>query len=223
MPRIITTKPQDLAADRAAALALTHVSHETAERLDRLVALLLEWLPRTNLIAPSTVGHLWTRHIADSLQLLDLAPDAIRWVDLGSGAGFPGLVVAAALSHRPGAMVHLVESNNKKAAFLRAAIQHISVPATVHAVRIEDFVQTYTGPIDVVTARALAPLRKLIELAHPLLQKGAQGLFLKGQDVGVELTEAAKYWNIDADLVPSKTSPQSRVVVVRSLQRRNRD
>ena len=111
----------DLAADRARALVLTDVSRETTARLDRFVELLLTWQRTTNLIAPSTVPRLWTRHIADSLQLLDLAPDARVWVDLGSGAGFPGLAIACALTGRPGAVVHLVESNAKKAAFLREA------------------------------------------------------------------------------------------------------
>ena len=111
----------DLAADRARALALTPVSRETSERLDRFVELLLRWQRTTNLIAPSTLSRLWTRHIADSLQLLELAPQARVWVDLGSGAGFPGLVIAVALTGKPGAAIHLVESNAKKAAFLREA------------------------------------------------------------------------------------------------------
>jgi len=210
----------DLTADRAAALELIPVSREIADRLDRLAALLLEWQSHTNLIAASTVPSVWTRHIADSLQLLALAPNATRWADLGAGAGFPGLVIAAALADRPGAVVHLVESTGKKANFLREAARHIAAPAIVHAVRIEDFGKSFRDPLDVVTARALARLPDLLELAHPLLKTGAQGLFLKGQDVGVELTEASKCWNIEAELVPSKTSPQSRVVVVRSLQRR---
>src|ERR1700704_5018950 len=111
----------DLASDRARALALTPVSRETSERLDRFVELLLTWQRTTNLIAASTIPHLWTRHVADSLQLLELAPDARVWIDLGSGGGFPGLVIACALADKPGALIHLVESNAKKAAFLREA------------------------------------------------------------------------------------------------------
>ena len=114
---------------------------------------------------------------------------------------------------------HLVESNAKKAAFLREAVKHLDVPAVVHAVRIEDFVKNFATKADVVTARALAPLDELLKLAHPLLKTGAQGLFHKGQDVEGELTQASKYWNIDAALVPSKTSPASRIVVVRGLRR----
>src|SRR5215475_10457579 len=108
--------------DRARALELVPVSRETRERLDRFVELLLMWQRTVNLVAPSTVPHLWTRHVADSLQLLDLARDARVWIDLGSGGGFPGLAIACALAERPATCVHLVESNLKKAAFLREAI-----------------------------------------------------------------------------------------------------
>ena len=114
---------RDLSADRARALALTPVSRETADRLDRFVELLLSWQQRINLIASSTEAQLWTRHVADSLQLLALAPQARVWVDLGSGGGFPGLVIACALAETAGAHVHLVESSTKKAAFLREAVQ----------------------------------------------------------------------------------------------------
>jgi 16S rRNA (guanine527-N7)-methyltransferase len=207
----------ELAADRARALALTPVSRETAERLDRLVALLLDWQQRMNLVAPSTLSTIWTRHVSDSLQLLPLASDAQVWIDLGSGGGFPGLVIACA---RPEAEVHLIESIKKKAAFLAEATRHIGVPARVHAVRIEDFVKNFAGRPEVVTARALAPLDKLLDLAHPLLEKGAQGLFLKGQDVEAELTAASKYWTFEPRLVPSKTNASSRIVVVRDLRRR---
>jgi 16S rRNA (guanine527-N7)-methyltransferase len=207
----------DLEADRARALKLTPVSRETAARLDQFVELLLEWQRRTNLIAASTIPKLWTRHIADSLQLLSLAPTARFWVDFGSGAGFPGLVIAAALVGEAGAEVHLVESNGKKAAFLREAARAIGAPAVVHAVRIEDFVQKLGRRVDVVTARALAPLDPLLRLAHPLLKTGAQGLFLKGQDVEDELIQASRYWSMEVELVASKTNLPSRIVVVRNL------
>jgi 16S rRNA (guanine527-N7)-methyltransferase len=210
-----------MADDRTRALELTPVSRETASRLDRLVEFLLPWAERTNLIARSTIPQIWTRHIADSLQLLSLAPDARVWVDLGSGAGFPGLVIACAIAERPGAAVHLVESNGKKATFLREAVRHLQVPATVHAVRIEDFVKNNAIKPDVVTARAVSPLNKLLMLAQPLLKRGALGLFPKGQDVGVELTEASKSWTIEADLVPSKTNAASRIVVIRRLSKRS--
>ncbi len=210
-------KALDLSADRNRALALMPVSRETSVRLDRFVALLLAWQEHTNLIARSTMPVIWTRHIADSLQLLDLAPQAKVWADLGSGAGFPGIVIACALADTPGARVHLVESIGKKATFLREAVEVTGAPAIVHAIRIEDFVDKAPESIDVVTARALAPLPKLLPLAYPLLKKGALGLFLKGQDVASELTEAAKYWKIQSDLVGSRTDEQAQILVVRGL------
>jgi 16S rRNA (guanine527-N7)-methyltransferase len=211
----------NLAADRARALALVPVSRETAARLDRFVKLLLQWQDKTNLIAPSTIPTIWTRHIADSLQLLALAPGSKCWVDLGAGAGFPGLVIACALADEAGARVHLVESNAKKAAFLREAVRQVGAPALVHAVRIEDFVKNFEERPDVVTARALAPLEVLLELAHPLLKTGAKGLFPKGQDVDAELTRASKCWSMEVELVPSKTNSRARIVVVRGPQRRS--
>jgi 16S rRNA (guanine527-N7)-methyltransferase len=208
----------DLSADREHALSLTPVSRETAARLDRFVALLIAWEKHTNLIARSTIPMIWTRHIADSLQLLALAPQAKVWADLGSGAGFPGLVLACALAESRGAEVHLVESIGKKAAFLREAVQVTGAPAIVHAVRIEDFVDKPPESIEVITARALAPLPKLLPLTYPLLKKGAVGLFPKGQDVGSELTDAAKYWKIQSDLVRSRTDQRAQLLVVKTLE-----
>jgi 16S rRNA (guanine527-N7)-methyltransferase len=210
----------DLSADRSRALALTPVSRETAERLDRFVALLLKWQQVTNLIAPSTVPTLWTRHIADSLQLLDLAPAAEIWVDLGTGGGFPGLVIACALHGMAGRMVHLVESSTKKAAFLREAVTATEAPALVHAVRMEKFVESFAAKADIVTARAVSPLSSLLGLCWPLLRRGTLGLFPKGQDVEVELTEASKCWKMTLDLVPSRTDPKARIVMIRALEPR---
>jgi 16S rRNA (guanine527-N7)-methyltransferase len=211
----------ELAGDRKNALQLIPVSRETAARLDRLVDLLLPWQGTTNLIARSTVPKLWTRHIADSLQLLVLAPQARSWVDLGSGGGFPGLVLACALADDPDAKVHLVESQGKKCAFLREAARAIELPASVHCERIENFVQNFAEAADIVTARALAPLSELCGYLEPLLKRGAQALLPKGQDVAAELTEASRYWNIVADLVPSQTDPRARVVVIRTLERKS--
>jgi 16S rRNA (guanine527-N7)-methyltransferase len=205
-------------SDRDEALRLTPVSDDALARLDKFAALLTDWHRRINLIAPSTLPHIWTRHIADSLQLLPLAPNAKIWVDLGSGGGFPGIPLACALAQTPGADVHLVESNGKKAAFLREAVRITGVPATVHPERIENFGDSFGGNADVVTARALAPLKSLCDQAFPLLAKGAIGLFLKGQDVEAELTEAAKYWTVEAGLKPSVTSRDGVIVVVRGLK-----
>jgi 16S rRNA (guanine527-N7)-methyltransferase len=213
----------DLAGERAEVLAAFDVSRETAARLDRFAALLLSWQKKINLIGASTVSSLWCRHIGDSLQLLSLVHterQAAIWVDLGSGAGFPGLVIACALADVEGAQVHLIESNAKKAAFLREAIRETAAPATVHAGRIEELGSRLAPVADVVTARALAPLTELLRLAEPFLTNGAQALLLKGQDVDAELTEAARYWNIEADIVPSRTSAKGRILIVRGLSRR---
>ena len=214
------TSAHDLTADRARALALTPVSRETSERLDRFVELLLTWQRTTNLIASSTISKLWTRHIADSLQLIDLAADARVWVDLGSGGGFPGLVIACALADQSGAAVHLVESNAKKAAFLREAVRLTSAPAIVHVERIDEFAVRFQDLADAVCARAVAPLKSLLDQCFPLLGKnGVTGLFPKGQNAELELGEARKSWNIKVNLVPSRTDPAGRIVVVRNLQR----
>jgi 16S rRNA (guanine527-N7)-methyltransferase len=214
-----TARSPELVADRARALALTPVSRETTALLDRFVDLLLETQRHTNLIGSKTVPELWTRHIADSLQLLDLAPDARTWLDIGSGAGFPGLVIACALADQPGGAVHLVESNTKKAAFLRQVAAALALPATVHHVRIEAL-SPGVVTADVVTARAVAPLRDLLGYVAPFRESGAKALLSKGQDVEAELTEAAKYWKIDAELAVSRTNPSGRIVIVRELRRR---
>lgn len=214
-------RPQDdLAADKAAALVLAPVSRETEARLDRYIELLREWQAKINLVAPSTLPRLWTRHVADSLQLLTLAPSAKIWVDLGSGAGFPGVALACALAETPGAAVHLIERNAKKAAFLREAIRVTAAPGVVHLSAIEDIVDSIDGPIDCVTARALAPLHQLIAFAEPLVRRGAKALFLKGQDVEAELTESTKYWNIKPNLHSSRTGGQGWIVELDRIERR---
>jgi 16S rRNA (guanine527-N7)-methyltransferase len=213
----------ELAADRANALELVSVSRETVERLDRFAALLLEWQRTTNLIASSTVARVWTRHIADSLQLIDLAPAARTWVDVGTGGGFPGLVIACALAQASGASVHLVESNAKKAAFLRAAQAVTGCPAVVHAERMEKFAQSFRGQPDALCARAVSPLKSLLSLAFPLLKRtGAVALFPKGQKADLELREASNFWQMHATLVASRTDPTGRIIVVRDLEKRAR-
>ena len=212
---------QNPTPDKRAALQLTPVSRETEERLDRFVELLLEWQTKTNLVAPSTIPNLWTRHIADSLQLLDLAPTAKTWVDLGSGGGFPGFVLACALADSPGTVVHLIERNMKKAAFLREAIRVTKAPATVHAAEIRVVVDSMQSPVDCVTARAVAPLNELLGFAEPLVKRGAKALFLKGQDVEAELTEATKYWKIAPHLHSSRTGGHGWIVELDQIERRN--
>ena len=227
----------DLSGDREKALAMFDVSRETIARLDRFVALLLTWQSKTNLISRSTISSLWTRHVADSLQLVQLvellpAPVSLTlpgkrgkgeggvWLDLGSGAGFPGLVIACALADAPGTRVHLVESNMKKASFLREVVRDTKVPAVVHPARIEAVASMLSDTVDYVTARALAPLPELFEMIAPFVKKGAKALLLKGQDLDSELTNATKSWNIEADKVPSKTSKAGRILIVHGLSRR---
>jgi 16S rRNA (guanine527-N7)-methyltransferase len=213
--------PSMLTADKAAGLALTPVSRETEARLDRYVELLREWQAKTNLVAASTLPHLWTRHISDSLQLLTLAPSAKRWADLGSGGGFPGVVLACALAETSDAKVHLVERNAKKAAFLREALRVTNSPGMVHLADIGDNVDRITGPVDCVTARAVAPLHELIGYAEPLVRGGAKALFLKGQDVEAELTEATKYWKMTPQLHSSRTGGHGWIVELDHIERRN--
>lgn len=208
----------NLGADKKRALTLTPVSRETEMRLDRFVDVLLRWQRKLNLVAVSTVPGLWTRHIADSLQLLSLAPEARVWVDFGSGGGFPGLPIACALATRPGARVYLVESNRKKAAFLREAVRATDASAVVYQGRAEKFGETCAETVHAVTARAFAPLKILCNQAFPFISRGAVGLFPKGQDIDIELTDAAKYWTLDASKVPSKTSPESSILVIRGLK-----
>jgi 16S rRNA (guanine527-N7)-methyltransferase len=206
-------------SDKAAALALTPVSRETETRLDAYVDLLLQWQAKTNLVASSTLPNLWTRHISDSLQLLALAPSAKTWIDLGSGGGFPGVVLACAMAVTSGAMVHLVERNAKKAAFLREALRITGGAGTVHLADIGDSVDSLPGPVDCVTARAVAPLHQLVGFAELLVGKGAKALFPKGQDVEAELTEATKYWKLTPRLHPSLTG-QGWIVELDHIERR---
>jgi 16S rRNA (guanine527-N7)-methyltransferase len=209
------------ASDKAAALALTPVSRETEARLEAYVALLLDWQAKTNLVSPSTLPNLWTRHVSDSLQLLALAPEAKVWADLGSGGGFPGIVLACAMAGTPGATVHLIERNAKKAAFLREALRLTNSPGVVHLADIGDNVDSVVGKVDCVTARALASLHQLIGFADPLVRQGAKALFLKGQDVEAELTEATKYWKIEPHLHSSRTGGHGWIVELDHIERRD--
>ena len=205
--------------DKMAALALTPVSRQTEARLDAYVDLLVQWQTKTNLVASSTLPQLWTRHIADSLQLLTLAPNAKRWADFGSGGGFPGVVLACALAGVEGARVDLIERNAKKAAFLREAVRITASPGIIHLMDIGDYVDRLEDRVDCVTARALAPLQVLLGFAEPLVTKGATALFLKGQDVEAELTGATKYWNIKPRIHSSCTGGQGWIVELDQIER----
>lgn len=223
MPLPAQGKPDETdPEDRAKALSLIPVSRETTERLDQFVRILLEWQKRMNLVARSTIPLLWTRHVADSLQLLEIAPHARVWMDLGSGAGFPGLPIACAMADQSG-FVHLVESNAKKAAFLSEVGHKLDLPIRVHHERIETLTASFSEPVDIVTARALAPLPELLEYVTPLVKSGAQALLHKGQHVEAELTAASKYWYINARSVPSKTESDARILFVSDVRRISRE
>ena len=217
--KVFHVKHLEEAEDRAAALALTPVSRETAERLDILAAELRRWQDIKNLVGPDTLKAVWTRHIADSLQLLDLAPEARTWLDLGSGAGFPGLVLGIAARERAGMHVDLVESNGRKCAFLRHVARLTGAAVAIHQARLETTVPKFVG-VEVVTARALARLADLVRWTEPLLTTGTTGLFPKGREAEAELTEAAKSWRFAAELFPSRTDSEARVIRINSLQQR---
>jgi 16S rRNA (guanine527-N7)-methyltransferase len=181
--RLKKTLADPLARDRQAALRLVPVSRETEERLNAFVALLDRWRQKTNLIADSTFASVWTRHVADSAQLIALAPEAKRWVDLGSGAGFPGLVIAIALADAPGAIVHCIESDRRKAAFLRETARVTGAAAMIHPERVEAVAPESLGAVDAVTARGFAPLPLTLKLARPWIERGAVAVFPRGESV----------------------------------------
>lgn len=205
--------------DRQRGLSLTPVSRETEARLSVLVAELERWQRAKNLVSTATLDEVWTRHIADSLQLFGHAPEARRWLDLGSGGGFPGLVLGIRLAE-VGGHIDLVESNARKCAFLRHAARLTGAAVTVHAARIEDVMPQFLGKVDVVTARALAPLPLLLDWCKELLRTGVIGVFPKGQHLDAELTDASKYWKIQASTFPSVTDSAARILVIRNAQKR---
>jgi 16S rRNA (guanine527-N7)-methyltransferase len=204
------------------------VSRETLARLGCYDALLGQWQRTINLVAPSTLADAWGRHFADSAQLLALAPaQARRWLDLGSGAGFPGLVLAILLAERGDARVTLLESDQRKAAFLREVARKTGVTVDIRCERIEKpatqakLVSRETaegGGWDVITARALAPLPRLLDLAAPYFSEDTVGLFLKGREAQAEIAAAEQQWAFDAALYPSQTDDEGQIVVVRALR-----
>ncbi|MFN3512443.1 MAG: 16S rRNA (guanine(527)-N(7))-methyltransferase RsmG [Phenylobacterium sp.] len=202
-------------ADAADFAAVTGATPEQLADLERYRSYLVDWNQRMNLVGPATLEVFWSRHAWDSAQLLELAPEARTWADLGTGAGLPGIVLATLGKRRPGFHVHLVDSLTKRCRFLNEVVQALELPATVHNSRAEDL----SLSVDIVTARACAPLARLLGYARPYLQKGAVGLFLKGQDVASELSEAARSWDFEADILPSRSDVRGRIVRVRRLGR----
>jgi 16S rRNA (guanine527-N7)-methyltransferase len=194
-----------------------NVSRETFEKLELLERELRRWQAIKNLVGPATLDQVWDRHIADSLQLLDLAPEARTWLDLGSGAGFPGLVLAIAGAER-GLKVHLVESNSRKCAFLRHIARLTGSAAIIHEARLETIIPDFIGKADVVSARALAALTQLLDWTAPVLKTGTIGLFPKGRDAEIELTEARKKWTFEAEILPSLTDSEARILRITSIE-----
>jgi len=219
MSRPPKTLADELGDDRQAALRLVSVSRETEQRLDAFVALLDRWRHKTNLIAESTFPSVWTRHIADSAQLIALAPEAKRWLDMGSGAGFPGLVIAIQLADVPGAIVHCVESDRRKAAFLREAARATGAAAIIHPERVEAIAPESLGPVDAVTARAFAPLRLTLELARPWIERGAVAVFPRGESAKDQLAALAQTppeaWVYAIETMSSVVNPKAAILRIR--------
>lgn len=199
----------------AAFRAQTRASDQQIADLTTFLGLLTEANEVMNLVGPDTLPDFWNRHAWDSAQLLDVKPDALTWADLGAGAGFPGVVLAIMLKGRPGAHVWLIDSLGKRCRFLQQVVDALDLPATVINGRAE--AQTVT--VDIVTARAVAAMEKLLGYAQPYFQRGAQGLFLKGEKAEAELLEAAKVWQFESDLTVSRSDPRGRIVHIRSLRR----
>jgi 16S rRNA (guanine527-N7)-methyltransferase len=218
-------------ADFAAAF---DVSRETLERLATYEALLRQWQKAVNLVAASTLEAVWHRHFADSAQIVRLAPEHVHsWIDLGSGAGFPGLVAAILLAGSPsphlrgeGMATHvtLIESDQRKCAFLREVARKTGVTVEILSTRIElAATQAKLDSPEVVSARALAPLDRLLGLAAPLFTPATVGVFLKGREAAAEIETAAKAWTFAVEMVPSITEATGRVVVIRDLQPKSKD
>ena len=196
--------------------ALSGATDARMADLKRFRALLTEANQVMNLVGPSTLPEYWSRHVLDSWQLFEHAPDALTWADLGAGAGLPGVVLAIFLKGRPGAHVHLIDSLGKRCRFLEQAKTELDLPATVINGRAEE----QAIAVDVVTARAVAPMEKLLGYAQPYMDRGAQGLFLKGEKAPDELKSARLSWHFKAQLHPSRlTDGRGHVVQVRELRR----
>jgi 16S rRNA (guanine527-N7)-methyltransferase len=222
-----------LREDREQALASLDVSRETLGRLDAYVDLLVKWQRAINLVAPSTLKSLWTRHILDSAQIATLGAKHQSWADLGSGAGFPGLIIAILardLARDPArdlarewpepGLFYLIESDQRKASFLREAARVTGASVEIQACRAEDILPELRGKVTAVTARALAPLPSLLALAEPLLTTGVEGFFPKGETLSSELQRASEIFAFESRAVPSQSDEKGRILVIRDLRRR---
>jgi 16S rRNA (guanine527-N7)-methyltransferase len=194
---------------------LVELPEETLRRLEIYISLLQKWQRAVNLVSSSTLDDLWVRHIADSLQVSAAVPEARRWLDLGSGAGFPGLVTAIKYAKDPSAKIHLVESNRRKCAFLQEAARETAAPAIVRRGWIEEVLPRLNEPIDALSARALAPLSVLMGYAEKFLDQGATAVFPKGKLVDAELTGSLTAGKYLITTIESKTCPAARLVLVK--------
>lgn len=201
--------------DAAEFQALSGASDAAIADLETFRQRLAEANEHMNLVGPATMPDYWSRHVLDSAQLLDHAPEALTWADLGAGAGFPGVVLAILLKDRPDAHVWLIDSLGKRCRFLQDVVDELDLPATVIWGRAEE----QDVEAEVVTARAVAAMDKLLGYAQPYFEGGAQGLFLKGEKAEAELTEAWKSWRFEAECLPSRSDPRGRVVKVGSVRR----
>lgn len=200
------------------AVALTGVSRETLGRVHAYLEVLDAWRERINLIGPGEGRHLWRRHVLDSLQLIGQIPaDATKIVDVGSGAGFPGLIIACAMAERPGVNVTLVEKSVRKCEFLEAAIAEVGLPARVLNVRIEEAPRE---KFDLMTARALAPLPRLLGYGYAWLKPSGNAVLMKGKDAAAELAEARKDWTFDVSDRASLSSAEGRILTISTIKPR---
>jgi 16S rRNA (guanine527-N7)-methyltransferase len=213
--------PEGAPDDASALFGIVTVSRETEARLAAYVALLRKWQAADNLVSSNTLGSIWRRHVADSAQLVGLFPDAKVWLDLGSGAGFPGLVVAILLNE--GGAVHLVESNRRKCAFLRQVIRETGAKATVHEDRVDRVVADWRQPVDMISARALAPLTALFGMVQPLIAAGGRAAFHKGQDFAREIDEASKSWEFDLLKHVSRVDEKGVILEIQRLMPKSAD
>ena len=214
--------PVEADDDLDAVRAILPLDAAMEQRLVAYVGLVRKWQPVKNLVAPSTLPDIWRRHVADGAQALAALPNARRWLDIGSGAGFPGLVTAILLADVEGGSVTLVESNGRKAAFLQAVARELKLPAKIVSDRIESLPERLSpsdNRFDAVSARALASLDRLLEYAEPWLSAGATGVFHKGQDFAAEHRQAALSWSFDLVERKSRIEADSRIILVDHVRR----
>ncbi|WP_175868669.1 16S rRNA (guanine(527)-N(7))-methyltransferase RsmG [Bartonella gabonensis] len=193
------------------------VSRETMENLIQFESLILQWNAHINLISSATIPDIWTRHILDSAQIFPLYCHSLQWCDLGSGGGFPAIVIAIFLKEKRAGHINLVESNGKKVSFLRTVIAQLNLPATVYHARIEDVYQKIPTS-DIITARGLAPLNVLLQLIFPLLTEKTVALLQKGRDYATEIKNASANWHFDLLIHKSKVDENSVILEISHIR-----